>query len=123
MGKKVRVMVIDDSPIIFKMVRKAVEPAGFEVVGHAENGLEGLSLYDELLPDIVTLDVTMPIMDGMETAEKLFAKHPDANVILLSAMGDEDLIEQGKSVGLKHFLTKPVKADVLVREMSLILGI
>ncbi|MCK7467726.1 MAG: response regulator, partial [Desulfosudis oleivorans] len=107
-------LVIDDSPFIFKAV-KAIEPHGFQVVDNAANGKVGLEMYKKYNPDIVTLDVTMPVMDGIETARELFKINPNAKIIMLSAMGDEALINQAKEIGIKHFLTKPFKADELLQ--------
>lgn len=113
-----KVLVIDDSPFIFKAVKKALEPEGFELVGHAVNGQLGLEMVEELKPDLIILDITMPIMDGLETAKNLFAKNPDIKVIMLSAMGDADLIAEAKSIGIKHFLTKPFKPEEMLAAIN-----
>ena len=117
----IRVLVVDDSPMVYKAVKKAVEPEGFEVVDHAMNGKEGLEKIELLKPDVVILDVTMPIMDGIETATALFGKNPEAKVIMLSAMGDEEITSQAKKIGIKVFLTKPFKPDELVKSIRSIL--
>lgn len=72
MDQIVKVLVIDDSPMVFKAVKKALEPEGFDLIGQAFNGQEGLDMVNQLKPDIVVLDITMPIMDGIQTAEFLF---------------------------------------------------
>ena len=113
-----KVLVIDDSPFIFKAVKKALVSHGFEVVGHAENGKLGLEMFEKLMPDVITLDITMPIMDGMETAANLFKKNPNINVVMLSAMGDEVLIESARKIGVKHFLPKPFKAEELLTAVN-----
>lgn len=112
MGTKI--LVIDDSPFISKAVKKAVEPEGFEVVGQAFNGREGLEMIREYQPEIIILDVTMPVMDGLETAENIYRKNPNAKVIMLSAMGDEKLVVSAKRIGVKRFLNKPFKAEEMV---------
>ena len=114
MTEKAKVLVIDDSPFISKAVRKAVEPEGFEVVGQAFNGREGLEMIREHQPEIIILDVTMPVMDGLETAENIYRRNPDAKVIMLSAMGDEKLVTAAKRIGVKRFLNKPFKAEEMV---------
>lgn len=114
MGLGTKILVIDDSPFISKAVRKAVEPEGFEVVGQAFNGREGLEMINQYQPEIIILDVTMPFMDGMETAENIYRKNPNAKVIMLSAMGDEKLVESAKRIGVKCFLNKPFKAEEMV---------
>jgi len=118
MKDSLKVLVIDDSPFILKAVKRAIEPHGFEVVGYAENGKLGVEMYEEHIPDIITLDMTMPVMDGLETASHLFKKNPNAKIIMLSAMGDETLIQNAKSIGIKHFLSKPFKPDKLLDTIS-----
>ena len=118
-----KVLVIDDSPFIFKAVRKALEPNGYDIVGHGENGKLGLELYLQHRPDVITLDVTMPVMDGLETAKALFQINPSVKIIMLSAMGDEDLITAAKAIGVKRFLSKPFKAEELLNAIKDVLGI
>lgn len=111
--EELKVLVIDDSPFIFKAVKRALEPKGLKVVDNALNGKVGLELIEKHKPEIITLDVTMPVMDGIETATNIFKKNPDAKVIMMSAMGDEALMEEAKAIGVKHFIPKPFKSDVL----------
>lgn len=114
MDEKIRVLIIDDSPFIHKTIKKALaDNEGIEVVGTAENGRIGLDMVESLKPDIVTLDVTMPVMDGLETAEEMAKAHPSVKVIMLSAMGDDDLVTKATSLGVKHFLTKPFESKDL----------
>lgn len=113
-----KILVIDDSPFVFKAVTKALENTEYQVVDNALNGQIGLEKYRELKPDIVTLDITMPIMDGLETARQLRAMDPGAKIIMLSAMGDNVLIEEARSIGISHFLTKPFKPDGLKMKLE-----
>ncbi len=114
MDEKIRVLIIDDSPFIHKTIKKALaDNEGIEVVGTAENGRIGLDMVESLKPDIVTLDVTMPVMDGLETAEEMAKAYPSVKVIMLSAMGDDDLVTKATSLGVKHFLTKPFESKDL----------
>jgi two-component system chemotaxis response regulator CheY len=117
-----KVLVIDDSPFIFKAVKKALEPNGFEITGHGENGKLGLELYQQNKPDIITLDVTMPVMDGLETAKALLQINPSVKIIMLSAMGDDDLIAAAKKIGVKSFLSKPFKAEELLNAINALLS-
>ena len=117
-----KVLVVDDSPIIYKIIGKALAPLGFELVGHAGNGQMGLDMYERHRPDLVTLDITMPIMNGLEMAAALFQKHPEAKVIMLSSMDDDDLIEEAKKNGLRFFLAKPINAEKLVALVKTVLG-
>ncbi len=117
-----KVLVIDDSPFVFKAVSKALEGTDYQVVDNALNGQEGLEKYKIHNPDVITLDVTMPVMDGLETAKHLFEMNPSVNVILLSAMGDEVLHNQAREIGIKYFLIKPFKPDGLKEKLSEIFG-
>ena len=118
MGNLLKILVIDDSPFIFKAVKRALEPAGYEIVGYADNGKLGIEMYEKYKPDIVTLDITMPVMDGLETASNLMCSDPDVRVILLSAMGDETLVQNARKIGIRHFLSKPFKPDELIHTIK-----
>lgn len=120
MGKKV--LVIDDSPFVFKAVSKALENSEWEAVGHALNGQLGLDMYVSLRPDVVTLDVTMPVMDGLETAKNLVAINPNVKIIMLSAMGDEVLYAEAGKYGVKHFLMKPFRPEGLQEKLAEIMS-
>ncbi|MFP4662128.1 MAG: response regulator, partial [Halanaerobiales bacterium] len=117
-----KVLVIDDSPFIFKAVKRALAPEGAEVIDSAKNGKIGLELIEKYNPDIITLDVTMPVMDGIETARNIYQKNPQAKVIMMSAMGDDALIEEAKEIGVREFIPKPFKPDVLCNAINNLLG-
>lgn len=121
MGQLKKVLVIDDSPFIYKAVKRAVEPEGFQVIGNAPNGRVGLQMVEKYQPDVITLDITMPLMDGIETAKALFEKEPKAKVVMLSAMGDEKLIDEAKSIGVRCFLSKPFKSKDLLAAVNSLL--
>lgn len=118
-----KVLVIDDSPFIFKAVKKALEPHGFEVVNNASNGQEGLELYEKYQPDIITLDVTMPVMDGIETAKALKERGSKVKIIMLSAMGDDVLVNQAKELGITQFVKKPFKPEELLEKVNSLIGV
>jgi len=117
-----KVLVIDDSPFIFKAVKKALESNGFEIVDNASNGQIGLEMYQKYQPDLITLDVTMPVMDGIEAAKGLFELNPNVKIVMLSAMGDDILINQAKEIGIKHFVSKPFKPEELLAAVNSLLG-
>src|SRR5215510_3218805 len=117
-----KVLVIDDSPFVFKAVSKALEGSDYVAVDNALNGQMCLEKYEQLKPDVITLDVTMPLMDGLETARALFAVDPSVKIVLLSAMGDETLLNEARSIGVTHFLTKPFKPEGLIEKLNDICG-
>jgi two-component system chemotaxis response regulator CheY len=114
---KYRILVIDDARYIFKAVKLALEPQGFEIVGHAENGKIGIEMYDELKPDLVTLDVTMPVMDGIEAATELLKKEPRPKIVMMSAIADDGLRQSAREIGIKYFAPKPFTPEVLFQKI------
>lgn len=113
-GSPYKVMAVDDSPITRKMIRKALEPEGFEIAGEAGNGKEAVELYAEIHPDIITMDVTMPIMDGLDAALAIKQVNPGQKIIMLSAMSDNDILADAKSRGIDDFCSKPFKPEEIV---------
>lgn len=112
---EIRILVVDDSPFIHKSITRALNTTeGYEVCGIAKNGKEGVDQYASLKPDMVTMDITMPIMDGLEAATAIMTQDPSAKIMMLSAMGDEELIANAKAIGVQHFLQKPFKNDEFV---------
>ncbi len=102
-----RILIVDDSPIIHNLLRKVLERNDYEVCGDAKNGKEGVELYEELKPDLVFMDITMPVMEGIDAAKIIKEKDPNAKIIMLSAMGDEAIMNEAKSIGVDIFLKKP----------------
>ena len=113
-----KLLVIDDSPFVFKAVTKALQGTDYEVVGNALNGQMGIDMYIETRADVITLDVTMPVMDGLETARELLKINPNAKIIMLSAMGDETLLNQAREIGVKYFSTKPFQPASLQAKLA-----
>lgn len=111
---KAKIMSVDDSPFIHKMVSKALLPAGFEICGTCKNGKEAVENYPALQPDLLIMDITMPVMDGMEAAREIRGTFPEAKIMLLSAMGDQDIMAQAKEIGVSAFMTKPFTNQALV---------
>ncbi len=118
MGKTI--IVVDDSPFASKQIKDIVENNGYEVVGYAKNGEEGIKLYDELRPDIIILDIIMPGIDGIETAQLILEKNPSANIIMLSSLCDANTLEEVRKIGLKYLIPKPCEADILMATLEMI---
>ncbi|NMA95903.1 MAG: response regulator [Clostridiales bacterium] len=113
-----QILIVDDSPMIRGLLTRTLEKHGYKVCGQAKNGKEGVELYDELMPDLVFMDITMPIMDGLEASEKIKNKYPDSKIIMLSAMGDEEVMEQADQLGIDVFLKKPFNDYNIVSAIS-----
>jgi len=112
-GQPVRYLIVDDSVFARKNLAKMVETFGGKVAGEAEDGVTAVSEYDRLLPDIVLMDITMPKMEGIEAAEKIVQAHPEARIVMVSSVGYQDNIMAALQRGARHFVQKPVKAEVL----------
>lgn len=117
-----RVLVVDDAAFMRMNLRNLLEKEGYEVVGEGQNGVEAVKLYKELQPDIVTMDITMPEMDGISAMEKILAHDPQARVIVVSAMGQEAYIKKAIMAGAKHFIVKPFKKDNVLRIIEKVMG-
>ncbi len=109
-----KVLVVDDSPLVYKAVKKALEPEGFLLMDQAFNGRECLDRVSVQLPDVIIMDITMPVMDGLQAAEHLLRKNSQMKIIMVSAMGDEELLKKAKRIGVTNFLNKPFKPEELV---------
>ena len=108
------VLLVDDSRTSRKMLRGVLESAGYEIIGEAANGEEGYLKYKELKPDVVTMDITMPTMDGIESLTLI--KHTDENakVIMITAAGQKEKMVEALKRGAEEFITKPFdEAEVL----------
>jgi two-component system chemotaxis response regulator CheY len=121
-NKKIRVLVVDDSAMFRNVLSASMAAPDIEVIGTAFDAFDAKEKIISMKPDVITLDVTMPVMDGLETARNLVAMNPDVNIILLSAMGDEVLLNEAREIGVKHFLTKPFKPDALKEKLAEIFG-
>ncbi len=109
-GSSFRVLVVDDSMFVTKQISQILTSEGFEVVGTAKDGQEGLEKYKELYPnvDLVTMDITMPRMDGVTSLEKIIEFDKEAKIIMISALGKQDLVKKALLIGAKNYIVKPL---------------
>lgn len=113
-----RVLVTDDAAFMRMMVKGALTEGGHEVVAEASNGREAVDLYNEHRPDIVTMDITMPEMDGIEAVRAIMAKYPDAKIIMCSAMGQQKMVIDAIQAGARGFIVKPFTKEKVLEEIS-----
>ncbi len=109
-----RVMIVDDAAFMRISIKNILTKNGYEVCGEAENGAVAITKYKETMPDIVTMDITMPEMDGLASIKQILAFNPKANVIMVSAMGQESMVREAILSGAKGFIVKPFKEDVIL---------
>jgi two-component system chemotaxis response regulator CheY len=120
-GTPYRVLIVDDSMFVTKQIGQILTSEGFEIVGTAADGQEGLEKYKELYPnvDIVTMDITMPKMDGVTSLEKIIEFDKNAKVIMISALGKHDIVKKSLMVGAKNYIVKPLdRKKVLERVVT-----
>jgi two-component system chemotaxis response regulator CheY len=122
-GGSYRVLVVDDSMFIAKQLGQIFTSEGFEVAGTAADGAQGVELYKTLHPnvDLVTMDITMPVMDGVSALEKILEFDKNACVIMVSALGKEDVVKKSLLMGAKSYIVKPLdRKKVLERVVSVL---
>ncbi len=118
-----KVLIVDDAAFMRLAIKTLLEKNGYEVIGEAENGAIGLEKYKELKPDIVTMDITMPEMTGIEALKKIKTFDPSAKVIILSAMGQESMVKEAILSGAKTFIVKPFKEEHVVQTLNKVLSV
>ena len=106
-----RVLVVDDAAFMRKMVSDALTKGGHEVVGEGANGEEAVAQYQELKPELTTLDITMPEKDGLQALKDIMALDPSARIIMCSALGQESKVLEAVKSGAKDFVVKPFQPD------------
>jgi len=112
-----RGLIVDDATVMRMRLRDILQTR-FEVVGEAENGQRALELYAQLKPDFVTMDITMAEMNGMDALKNLVARHPDAKVVMVSAMGQKAMVFEALSQGARDFIIKPFDPDRVVMAIN-----
>lgn len=125
-GSKYKVLIVDDSIFVVKQLRKILEEEEFEIVDSASDGEDGFEKYKQHHPeiDVVTMDITMPKMDGITSLEKIIAFDGSAKVIMISALGKEDLVKKALISGAKNYIVKPLdRVKVIERIKSVLDGV
>ncbi len=116
------VLIVDDSRTSRKMLRTIIEEAGYTVAGEAVNGQEGIDKYKELSPDLVTMDITMPVLDGIESMKEIIAINPDAKVLMVTAVGQKNKVIQCIKDGAFDYVTKPYETGEVEKVLKKALG-
>ncbi|MCQ2595031.1 MAG: response regulator [Treponemataceae bacterium] len=119
-GSKIRVLVVDDSMFVAKQIGQILTSEGYEIVATAADGKEGVDKYKELYPhvDLVTMDITMPRMDGITALEQIVAFDKDAKVVMISALGKEELVKKSLLTGAKNYIVKPLDRKKVLERIS-----
>lgn len=116
------VLVCDDAIFMRTMISDILSQAGFEVVGEAESGVQAVEKYRALKPDLVTMDIVMPDMGGIEAVREICKSHPDAKILMCSAMGQQALVVEAIQAGAKDFVVKPFQPSRVLEAVQRVLA-
>jgi two-component system chemotaxis response regulator CheY len=116
MGK--RIMIVDDSRALAFQVSGLLEDTDYEVVACCQTGEDAIAEYENIQPDLVTMDIIMPGMDGLETAHAILEEHPSAKIVMLSSLAYDDTIEEADCIGAKGFLYKPLEKQTFLEALE-----
>lgn len=116
-----KIMIVDDAAFMRITIKNMLQKSEHEVVGEAENGRIAVEKYHELKPDIVTMDITMPEMDGLAALKAIRAEDPNAKIIMVSAMGQEAMVRDAVLNGARGFIVKPFKEDGILAAINKLL--
>lgn len=117
-----KILIVDDAAFMRMMIKDILTKNGYEVVGEAANGIQAVELYKAHNPDLVTMDITMPEMDGIEAVKQIKAVNPGAKVIMCSAMGQQSMVMDAIKAGASDFIVKPFQADRVLEAVKKIVG-
>ncbi|MGI6548900.1 MAG: response regulator [Syntrophomonadales bacterium] len=116
MGKTI--LVVDDAAFMRMMIKDILTKNGYQVVGEADNGLNAIDKYEELKPDLVTMDITMPEMDGITAVKEIRKKNPNAKIIMCSAMGQQAMVIDAIQAGARDFIVKPFQPERVLEAVA-----
>ncbi|OIJ09913.1 two-component system response regulator [Anaerobacillus arseniciselenatis] len=117
-----KILIVDDAAFMRMMIKDILTKNGFEIAGEANDGAQAVEKYKELSPDLVTMDITMPEMDGITALKEIKKFDPNAKVIMCSAMGQQAMVIDAIQAGAKDFIVKPFQADRVIEAIKKTIG-
>jgi two-component system, chemotaxis family, chemotaxis protein CheY len=117
-----RILVVDDAAFMRMMIRDILTKNGYDVVGEAYDGVQTIDKFKEVKPDLITMDITMPEMDGIHALKEIKKLDPNAKVIMCSAMGQQAMVIDAIQAGAKDFIVKPFQPDRVIEAIKKTLG-
>ena len=117
-----RIMVVDDSRLARVQLGDVLEGTDYEIASYVRSGEDAIEQYDAVKPDLVTMDIIMQGMDGLDAAEIILKRHPEARIIMVSSLAYEDTFERAKAIGAKGFVDKPFHREQLLKAFEEALG-
>lgn len=112
---KKRIMVVDDSRLVRVQLGDVLEGTDYEIAAYCRSGEEAIAQYDEVNPDLVTMDIIMQGMDGLDATEAILKEHPNARIVMLSSLAYDDTYERAKAIGARGFVDKPFHQEQLLK--------
>ncbi len=116
------ILIVDDAAFMRMMIKDILTKNGYNVAGEAENGAKAIEKYNELKPDLVLMDITMPEVDGIAALKKIKGADPGAQVIMCSAMGQQAMVIESIQAGAKDFIVKPFQPDRVLEAVKKVVG-
>ena len=116
------VLICDDAAFMRMMIKDILTKNGYNIAGEAENGVKAIEKYNELKPDLVLMDITMPEMDGIQALKKIKEADAKATVIMCSAMGQQAMVIESIQAGARDFIVKPFQADRVLEAVKKVIG-
>jgi two-component system chemotaxis response regulator CheY len=113
-----RILIVDDAAFMRMMIKDILTKNGYEVVGEAENGAKAVQMYKELKPDLVTMDITMPEMDGIQAVKEIKKIDSSAKIIMCSAMGQQTMVMEAIQAGARDFVVKPFQQERVIQAIE-----
>ena len=117
-----KILIVDDAAFMRMMIKDILSKNGFEIAGEAADGAQAVQMYQETQPDLVTMDITMPEMDGIMALKEIKKQNPQAKIIMCSAMGQQAMVIDAIQAGAKDFIVKPFQADRVLEAINKALG-
>ncbi|TDT50629.1 response regulator [Fonticella tunisiensis] len=117
-----KILIVDDAAFMRMMLKDILTKNGFEICGEAPNGIKAVEIYKSEKPDIVTMDITMPEMDGIQAVKEIKRIDPNAKIIMCSAMGQQAMVMEAIKSGARDFIVKPFQPDRVIESIKKVLG-
>jgi len=117
------ILIVDDSILMRRNLRTLLQEAGHTVVAEASDGIDAFAEYEKHMPDLVTMDITMPVMNGIDAVKKIIAKFPEAVIIMISALDQKNMVFEAVQSGAKHYILKPITIEKILSTINSVLGI
>lgn len=117
-----RIMVVDDSRLVRVQMEDVLKGTDYVIAAHCRSGEDAIARYDEVKPDLVTMDIIMQGMDGLDATEFLLREYPDAKIVMVSSLAYDDTFERARAIGAKGFVDKPFHKEQLLKVFEEALG-